>query len=233
MSFTHHPYRRFLKRYSVTYNAGQILRFHSVYIRKAGANGTSLLAVSESSRSAGGVTDAPPGDGGKPGAIRVSTFDGTVAGGGWQVNAKRIYRLYTEEGLTVRTKVRVRAARRYRVPETVATAPNQRWSMDFMSVRVADGRWVRILTVVDHFTRECLCLLADQSLTGEKVAAALDPVVLQRGAPRAITVAVNSPVGSWMPGPIEMGSSWILFDPGNPLRIVLSKVSTDGCAMNA
>ena len=80
---------------------------------------------------------------------------------GWQVNAKRIYRLYPEEGPTVRTKVRVRAARRYRVPQTVATAPNQRWSMDFMSVRVADGRWVRILTVVDHFTRECLCLLAD------------------------------------------------------------------------
>jgi len=60
--------------------------------------------------------------------------------------------------------------------------------MDFMSERVADGRWFRILTVVDQFTRECLCLVADQSLTGEKVAQALEPVVLQRGAPRAITV---------------------------------------------
>ena len=47
---------------------------------------------------------------------------------GWRVNAKRIYRLYTEEGLMVRTKVRVRAARRNRVPQAVATAPNQRWS---------------------------------------------------------------------------------------------------------
>ena len=107
---------------------------------------------------------------------------------GWRVNAKRIYRLYTEEGLMVRTKVRVRAARRSRVPQAVATAPNQRWSMDFMSERVADGRWFRILTVVDQFTRECLCLVVDQSLTGEKVAQALEPVVLQRGAPRAITV---------------------------------------------
>ncbi len=68
---------------------------------------------------------------------------------GWPVNAKRIYRLYTEEGLTVRTKQRTKAACRTRVPQAVATAPNQRWSMEFMSVRVADGRWFRILTVVD------------------------------------------------------------------------------------
>ena len=107
---------------------------------------------------------------------------------GWQVNAKRIYRLYTEEGLTVRTKHRTKAAGRVRVPQPGATAPNQRWSMDCMSERVADGRWFRILTVVDQFTRECVCLLADQSLTGEKVAQALEPVVQQRGAPRSITV---------------------------------------------
>lgn len=115
---------------------------------------------------------------------------------GWRVNAKRIYRLYTEAGLMVRTKVRVRAARRNRVPQAVATAPNQRWSMDFMSARVTDGRWFRILTVVDQFTRECLCLVADQSLTGEKVAQALEPIVLQRGAPRSITVDNGSECAS-------------------------------------
>jgi putative transposase len=68
--------------------------------------------------------------------------------------------------------------------------------MDFMSERVADGRWFRILTVVDQFTRECLNLLADQSLTGEKVAQALEPVGLQRGAPRAITVDNGSEFAS-------------------------------------
>ncbi len=57
-----------------------------------------------------------------------------------------------------------------------------------MSERVADGRWFRILTVVDQFTRECLCVVADQSLSGKKVAQALEPVVAQRGAPRSITV---------------------------------------------
>ncbi len=91
---------------------------------------------------------------------------------GWRVNAKRIDRLYTEAGLMVRTNVRVRAARRNRVPQAVATAPNQRWSRDFMHERVADGRWVRILTVVDQFTREGRCVVADQSLPGEKVAQA-------------------------------------------------------------
>jgi putative transposase len=115
---------------------------------------------------------------------------------GWRVNAKRIYRLYTEEGLTVRTKHRTKAASRARVPHPGATAPNQRWSMDFMSARLADGRWFRILTVVDQFTRECLCLVADQSLTGQKVAEALEPVVLQRGAPRAITVDNGSEFAS-------------------------------------
>lgn len=115
---------------------------------------------------------------------------------GWHVNAKRIYRLYTEEGLMVRTKHRTKAAGRARVPQPVATAPNQRWSMDFMSERVADGRWFRILTVVDQYTRECLCLLADQSLTGEQVAQALEPVVRQRGAPRSITVDNGSEFAS-------------------------------------
>ncbi len=115
---------------------------------------------------------------------------------GWRVNAKRIYRLYTEEGLMVRTKHRTKAAGRSRVPQPGATVPNQRWSMDFMSDRVADGRWFRILTVVDQFTRECLCLLADQSLTGEKVAQALEPVVAQRGAPRSITVDNGSEFAS-------------------------------------
>lgn len=55
---------------------------------------------------------------------------------GWRVNAKRIYRLYSEEGLTVRTKYRRKAASRSRVPQAVATAPNQRWSMDFVSDRL-------------------------------------------------------------------------------------------------
>jgi putative transposase len=115
---------------------------------------------------------------------------------GWAVNAKRIYRLYTEEGLTVRTKHRKKAASRQRVPQGLATGPNQRWSMDFVSDRFVDGRWFRVLTVIDQFTRECLLLLVDSALSGEKVAAALEHVVSQRGLPMSITVDNGSEFAS-------------------------------------
>ncbi len=107
---------------------------------------------------------------------------------GWPVNAKRIYRLYTEDGLAVRTKVRKKIARRTRVPAVKAVRPNEKWSMDFVAARLLDRRWFRVLTVVDQFTRECLLLLADSSLTGQKVALALAQVLAERGAPTSITV---------------------------------------------
>jgi putative transposase len=107
---------------------------------------------------------------------------------GWPVNAKRIYRLYTEDGLAVRTKVRKKIARRTRVPAAKAIRPNEKWSMDFVAARLLDGRWFRVLTVVDQFTRECLILLADRSLTGQKVALALVQVIAERDTPLSITV---------------------------------------------
>jgi putative transposase len=107
---------------------------------------------------------------------------------GWEVNAKRIYRLYLEEGLIVRTQKRRERAQRQRVPLGQAARPNQKWSMDFVAQRLPDGRWIRVLTVVDQFTRECLTLFADNSLSGEKVAIALDKIVVLRGAPGSITV---------------------------------------------
>jgi putative transposase len=106
---------------------------------------------------------------------------------GWSVNAKRIYRLYTEDGLAVRTKVRTKIASRARVPMLSATRPNEKWSMDFVGYRLVDGHWFRVLTMVDQFTRECLVLLADASLTGHKVATALSQVSAERGAPGSIT----------------------------------------------
>ncbi len=107
---------------------------------------------------------------------------------GWPVNAKRIYRLYAEDGLAVRTKIRKKIARRARVPAQAAMRPNEKWSMDFVAARLLDGRWFRVLTGVDQFTRECLLLLADSSLSGQKVALALSVVIAERGAPVSITV---------------------------------------------
>ncbi len=62
----------------------------------------------------------------------------------------------------------------------------QRWSMDFVSERLVDGRWFRILTIVDQYTRECLCLYADRSQTGEKVSEQLERLSTLRGAPEPI-----------------------------------------------
>ena len=115
---------------------------------------------------------------------------------GWEVNAKRIYRLYTEEGLIVRTQKRRERAQRQRIPQGQAVRPNQKWSMDFVAQRLPDGRWIRVLTVVDQFTRECLALFADNALSGEKVATALDKIVLLRGTPASITVDNGSEFAS-------------------------------------
>lgn len=60
--------------------------------------------------------------------------------------------------------------------------------MDFVAQRLADGRWIRVLTVVDQYTRECLTLHADTALSGEKVAIALERIVTLRGTPKSITV---------------------------------------------
>jgi putative transposase len=106
---------------------------------------------------------------------------------GWAVNAKRIYRLYREEGLQVRTAKRAKRAARTRVPLPEPVRANQRWSMDFVSDRFADGKWFRILTVVDQFTRECLCTYADRSQTGEKVVEQMKRLVKLRGVPESIT----------------------------------------------
>jgi putative transposase len=107
---------------------------------------------------------------------------------GWKVNAKRIYRLYDLEELAVRTKPRKKLASRARVPAVAPTRANERWTMDFVSARTTDGRWFRTLTVVDIYTREALALVADRSLTGVKVAAALTTVLQQRATPEAISV---------------------------------------------
>ena len=107
---------------------------------------------------------------------------------GWFVNRKRVYRLYKEEGLQVRTKQRKKIARRRPVVVEFPTGPNQRWSMDFVHDRLEDGRKFRILTVVDQFTKECVALHAKPRLMGSDVAEALDLAIRERGKPASITV---------------------------------------------
>jgi putative transposase len=139
---------------------------------------------------------------------------------GRKVNAKRVYRLYREEGLRVRTAKRKKGAARVRVPLAGATRRNQRWSMDFVSDRLADGRWFRILTVVDQYTRECLCAYADRSQTGEKVVEQMKRLVALRGAPESITTDNGSEFAGramevWA---YEAGVKWDFIRAGKPVE---------------
>jgi putative transposase len=88
----------------------------------------------------------------------------------------------------VRTKRRKERAQRQRVSQGPAVCRNDKWSMDFVAQRLSDGRWIRVLTVVDQYTCECLTLHADTALSGDKVAVALDKIVASRGGPKSITV---------------------------------------------
>lgn len=85
---------------------------------------------------------------------------------GHEVNHKRLFRIYREEQLHVRRRGRRKRAMGTRAPMTLPLIPNQRWSLDFVSDQLTDGRRFRILTVVDDCTRECLALIADTSLSG-------------------------------------------------------------------
>ena len=89
---------------------------------------------------------------------------------GWPVNRKRIYRLYREEGLCVgRHKPRRHRASVTRPERAAASRVNESWSMDFMSDQLFDGRRIRLLTIVDDFTRESLAIEVGPRLTSDDV----------------------------------------------------------------
>ena len=106
---------------------------------------------------------------------------------GWKVNHKRIWRLYKEEGLEVRTKKRRKRVSALRVVLPLATYPNERWSMDFVSDSLHDGRRFRILTLVDHVSRVSPAIEVGSSIPGKLVVAVLEKLARTHGLPKVIT----------------------------------------------
>lgn len=100
-------------------------------------------------------------------------------------NHKRTYRIYAQLGLQVRTKRRKKLVRP-RIPMLVPQGVNQRWSVDFMSDQLADGRRFRILNVIDDFSRECVGQIVDTSISGLRVSRYLDELKHTRGLPKVI-----------------------------------------------
>ena len=110
---------------------------------------------------------------------------------GVRLNHKRLFRLYRDERLGVRKRGGRKRALGTRSPMALPEAANQRWSLDFVSDALANGRRFRVLTVVDDFTRECLGLVADTSLSGLRVGRELDCIIERRGC-RPLTIVSDN-----------------------------------------
>src|SRR5277367_4979855 len=132
----------------------------------------------------------------------------------------RIYRLYREEGLTVRKRRARRRAVGTRAPIPVEARPNARWSLDFIHDQFANGRRFRILNIVDDVTHECLGAIPDVSISGVRVARELAAIIEVRGQPGMI-VSDNGPeftskaVLEWS---AERSLAWHYIEPGKPMQ---------------
>ncbi len=102
---------------------------------------------------------------------------------GYEVNHKRVYRLYVEERLWVRKRGRKQRIAVPRMPMRAPTGVNEVWSMDFVSDALATGRRFRILNIADDFTREAPAIEVDTSLGGVRVTRVLDRLKIERGLP--------------------------------------------------
>jgi putative transposase len=139
---------------------------------------------------------------------------------GWTDNHKRVFRIYQEEGLQVKRRIKKRTAKWRGEKPAVAQRPNQRWSLDFMSDQLADGRRFRLLNVVDDFTRECLAVEVDTSLSGQRVTRVLERLRAVRGLPERL-VSDNGPeftgqaVDNWA---YQHRVQWQFIEPGKPVQ---------------
>ena len=140
---------------------------------------------------------------------------------GWKDNHKRIYRVYVEEGLQVR-KRRKRWASKWRgEPLIQPTRLNEVWAMDFVADMLTGGRRLRLLPVIDVYSRECLAIEVDTSLTGQRVSRVLDQLREVRGRLPERIMVDNGPefagreLDRWA---YENGVKLHFIQPGKPMQ---------------
>lgn len=136
------------------------------------------------------------------------------------LNHKKLFRLYREERLTVRRRGGRKRALGTRAPMGIPQGPNQRWSLDFVADQLVDGRRFRVLVVVDDFTRECLALVVDTSLSGQRVARELDALIALRGRPLMVvsdngTELTSRAILQWQE---DSQVEWHYIAPGKPMQ---------------
>ncbi len=137
---------------------------------------------------------------------------------GIHMNLKKLRRLYREEKLQVRKRGGRKRALGTRRPMLLPSRANERWSLDFVSDAFTDGRRFRVLAVVDDYSRECLALVADTSLSGLRVTRELDAIIKHRGKPMTIvsdngTELTSMAILKWCQ---ETHVDWHCIQPGKP-----------------
>jgi putative transposase len=103
-------------------------------------------------------------------------------------NHKRVYRLYVQMRLNLRSKRKKRLPARVKEPMIYPIHPNTTWSIDFMHDTLVNGRSVRTLNVIDDFNREVLCIAVDHNLPSKRVVKELESLIEWRGKPERIRV---------------------------------------------
>jgi putative transposase len=138
---------------------------------------------------------------------------------GHVMNRKKLYRIYREEKLMVRRRGRRKRAIGTRAPLALPNAINRRWSLDFVSDALSDGRRFRIFCVVDDFSRECLATVVDTSIGGVRVVRELERLVTERRGPSVIVsdngcALTSVAVLRWSIGRLD----WHYIAPGKPVQ---------------
>lgn len=147
---------------------------------------------------------------------------------GWRVNNKRVRRLWRRQGLKIPKEVK----KKRRLGHTAnsctrrrAVRINEVWSYDFLFDQTADGRQLKILPIVDEFTRECLVMLVGRSLAAGDVIEALAKAAQQRGMPQHLR-SDNGPefiadaVKRWL---AQEGTATLYIEPGSPWQNAYSE----------
>ena len=131
---------------------------------------------------------------------------------GWRVNRKRVERIWRRGGLKVPAKQPKRGRLWLTDGSCVRLRPQRRnhvWAYDFVALRTSDGKPVRLLTVVDEYTRECLAIHVGRSLRSPHVIECLGDLMVQRGVPEHTARAVRL----WLQG---VGATTLFITPGSP-----------------
>jgi len=153
---------------------------------------------------------------------------------GSAASPQRVYRIYSEEHLAVRRLKRKRLVRP--APEsTLLSKPNQEWAIDFVTDGLATGRGLRMLTVVDSYTRECPAIEVDTGLSGCRVTRVLDWIIGQRGKPEVIRCDNGPEFTSrrFLAWSAEKGTHCYIFNRAGRCKTATSRASTGDSVMSA